>query len=635
MLPIPTPETIKELHKTLDLDWGTLHEQDKRMLSYFDLTYDVPYPEPDVDNFEVQIIRGGWSRHAIKEHKAMFSSKPVFTHGSGRSITAHHLSESIEKFLNTLPWAIEAEYGPFWDPILEDVFKLGRGWCDVRPVRRRWVEDESYPQRGKGKMPDGMEVDPNETFDEYDGRLDRWKKDQLPPISIRHLPAEHVVAVLTERYHVVMAVRKVTVSLADAARRWPERFEKELNDKNNKPNEDVVLFEYVDQYWCAILAEFKSSSGFIGDPWPHDMGMCPWVLVEGLTTASSDPAKRWEPVLLNAEQVAVPMDSQLTRKNMITQLWPLPQPVIEDPDEAPDDVKKGREFLELKPPKALVLYGGKKFRIENWQGAEPEAENLWQKLERSMDRLLPDVGAEIAEGGTNTAAWTWRLRGQIAERDLKPVADNLSLSAKRIGQAVCRCVQSMWIHQKVYVRRKSGGGSEVIGIGPKELEGEVHSINATTKITNIVDRNSDIGAARLALQEPLSLPWRWVIENILRLENPQELRDEWFWEQIEMGPEYIQQLKMQVFQRSKILRQQQSEMPMDELAQIMPLLSPGAQAAIRRLQVEGVEGVGSSGLPEGAAPETIERTGVGTANQPGPKPQAETPGGAMPVPTGA
>jgi hypothetical protein len=614
----PTFPQIKELHETISNSWSGRIALDKEMNELHEMTYEVRAPSPEIENYTPRVIRSGWTRHAIKSFKAMFADKPVFRHEPGIGTASHRQSEKIEGFLNELPWALEAKYGTFWPEAVEDVGKLGRAWVEVLPLRQRWSKSDDYPRQ-----------DEEESEDDYDGRRDDWKKNQLPPISIRHLPADGVRAIVTERYTVLQAVRKVTISLADAARRWPKTFQPFL-DAKDKPTAEVICWEYADTEWCAWAAEYKSTGELVGTPFKHGMKMCPWVLVEGITTASSDPTKRWEPMLFDSRDVGVAMDAQLTRKAMICEIWPLPFPVIKTNEERPLPGVPKAAPIEIKPPQPLFLYSEDEFQMANWQGAEPEAENLWEKLDAARDRLLPDVGSDIATGATDTAAWTWRLRGQLAERDMKPVADNLSLGAKRIAQAECAAIMSPWIGETVYIRRKGEKGMQAIGIGPEDLKGQMNNIHAVAKISNVMDRNSDIAAARMALEPPLEMPWRWTVETILRVENPQELWDEKLLEKVERSPEYEAMLTRDVMERADMLSAEEAAATPDQIAQYLPQLSPAGQAAASQA-LGGIPGVGAGGAPVGAAPQSILRTGQTTLTQPGPNPAAPGPGEAMPV----
>ncbi len=624
-MPLPKPEfkNVKDLYDAVSADWSDLHAQDEEMERLRDMTYHVPFTEPQgVEGYQVQPIRSGWTRAGIRAFKGMFSDKPRFRHDPGLSAPSHRQSERIEGFLNTAPWAIEAAFGPFWEPSVEDCGVFGRGWVEVLPKLERWASDPDYPRKGKGIDPEtGKDVPANESKKAYEARREKWKKDALPAIRIRHLAADSVYALITEHYRVLQAVRYVEITLAEAAVKWPKQFEEAYNDEGNDPTDEVRTYEYVDEEWHAQAAEYKDIKELVQEPYRHHMKMCPWVLVEALTNASSDPNKRWEPYLKQAKAVGIAMDAQLTRKATITELWPFPQPVIEDPNKA-EDPEKSHEYLELKPPMALYLYGGKTFRIENWGGWEPEAENLWNKFQRALDRMLPDVGAEIAEGSSGTPAWTWRLRGQMQDRDMKGAIDALSLSAKRIGQAILRAIQSKWIDETVYIGRETKEGTEPIKLSPKDIEGQINRIDASVSSKKLIDRNADLGAMKMAID--MGLGMRWAGENLADIENMQEVMDEALLEKIEYSEPMIQQLQLDVMERADLIEAREATVPPEEVARMLPFLPPGVQAAIRNVQMPGL---GRGGVPVGAHPITMTRTGVGTATPGGPTPYAREPGG--------
>jgi len=638
-MPLSKPEfkNIKDLHETVSSKWSALHAQDEEMQRLFDMTYAVPYPEPPgIENFDASqsVIRSGWTKRAIRSFVALFAEKPVAHHKPGVGAALKKLSEKIEGFLNTLPWAIEAMYGAFWSPTIENCGNFGRGWVEVLPKRQRWVGDPDYPRKGKGTDPEtGEPIPANEGSDAYKARYEKWKKEALPPISIRSIPADSVKAIITEGFRVLQAVRYVEISLAEAAVRWPEQFEAAYNDPaRNDPTDEVKCYEYVDEEWCAQAAEYKEVQELVQQPYRHHMRMCPWVLVEGLTTASTDPNKRWVPWLLEAKDVGINIDSQLTKKAINTQVWPMPQPHIKVRGPKPEGLEKGYEVITLSPPQALVTYDDSDFKIEPFPDLSPEAETLLDRLERAKDRSLPDVGSEIAEGGSDAAAWTWRLRGQERERDMAVVVNNLSLSAKRIFQAILRAIQSRWINETVYIGRETKEGTRTERLSPKDIVGQVNRIEATVKTSTIIDRNQDLGAMKMAVEEPLKLGRRWAGENIGRIENIEEVLEEALLEELEFSDECKGLLLQRMLEEADLLERQEAAVPMSQLAAEMHLLPPSAQLAVQRMTgMPPMQGLGTTGIPEGAHPVSMTRTGVPATG--GPKPTAGGPGEAEVIPS--
>jgi hypothetical protein len=631
----PELQEITDLHALLKGEYSELSAQDTEMAALDAMTYDVPHCEPDIANYTPHVIRSGWTRRAIKSFVAMFATKPIYRHMAGMGATSQRLSEDIEAFLNNVPWAIEARYGAFWLPAVENGGVFGRGWVEVLPKRKRWVGEPDYPKKGKGLNPKtGEPVASDEGADAYKTRREEWKRDRLPPVSMRFLPADQVFALVTEQYRVLKAVRYTEITLAEAGAKWPDKFGDAYDNKENAPTDPVACYEYVDEEWVAQSASHnggendqKTTEDFVTQPWRHGMKMCPWILVEALTTASTDPNKRWEPWLREAKDVGIAMDAQLTRKAMISEIWPMPQPHFRLKGPAPEGVEKGYEFIELSSPQALVTYDDTDFAIHPWSQAEPGAEELWQKLFYFMDRSLPNVGSEIAQGSSGTPAWTWRLRGQMLDRDMKTVADNLSLSAKRVGQAILRALLSHWINEPVYFGHKTEKGARVIKVSPDDIAGQVNRIEASVKADKLIDRNSDLGALKLA--RDMGLPMKWGLEELCGYENPQEIMDEAVLEEIENSEPMKQQLALDVMKRADLLQAQEATMGPEGIAQLQTLGLPGVNAAI----MPPMQGLGASGVPVGAQYNTLTRTGVGTATPGGATPFAEGPGEAEVIPT--
>jgi len=636
----PELKDITDLHDLLKGEYSELSAQDEEMAALDAMTYDVPHCEPDIANYTPHVIRSGWTRRAIKSFVATFATKPIFRHMAGMGATSQRLSEDIEAFLNNVPWAIEAKYGSFWLPAVENSGVFGRGWVEVLPKRKRWAGEPDYPKRGQGEDPKmGKPVATDEGVDAYKARREEWKKDMLPPVSIRFLPSDQIFALVTEQYRVLKGVRFTEITLAEAGTKWPDTFGDAYGDKENDPTDTVACYEYVDEEWVAQSAAYKgqgedsvTTEDFVTPPWRHGMKMCPWILVEALTTASVDPNKRWEPWLREAKDVGVAMDSQLTRKAMISEIWPMPQPHLRIKGAAPDGVEKGYETMQLSSPNTLITYEDSDFTIHPWSQSEPGAEELWQKLFYFMDRSLPNVGAEIAEGSSGTPAWTWRLRGQMLDRDMKTVADNLALSAKRVGQAILRAILSHWINEPVYFGRKTEKGAKVIKLSPDDISGQVNRIEAAVKTSKLIDRNSNLGAMKLAID--MGLGKRWALQELGEYENPQEILDEAMLEEIEYSEPMKQQLVMDVMKRADLLQAQDNTMPPEGVQQLQALGLPGVNAALAPMgaQMPPMGGLGAGGVPAGAQFNTLTRTGQQTALG-GPTPFAPEPGGAEAIPT--
>jgi len=631
----PEFKDIKNVYEAVKRQWGDLDKQDEEMQSLFDMTYHVPHPSPEgIENFdpEKSIIRSGWTRRHIRAFVAMFAEKPVAHHKPGVGAPQKKLSEKIEGFLNTLPWAIEAKYGMFWTPAVENCGVFGRGWVDVMPKRKRWSGDPSYPRKGKGIDPEtGEEISASESDAAYKKRRENWKKEALPPISIRNIPADSVYAIITESFRVLQAVRYVTISLAEAAVKWPEKFENLYSNKENDPTDEVKIFEYVDEEWVAQAAEYKDAQELVETPYRHHMRMCPWVLVEALTTASTDPDKRWVPYLLEAKDVGINIDSQLTKKAINSQIWPMPQPHFRMKGPRPEGLEKGYEIINLSPPQGIVTYDDTDFNIIGFPDLSPETETLLDRLQRASDRSLPDVGAEIAEGGSGAAAWSWRLRGQERERDMAVVVNNLSLSAKRIFQAILQAILSRWINETVYIGQETkDGGTRTERLSPKDIVGQVNRIEATVKTSTIIDRNQDLGAMRMAVEEPLKLGRRWAGEHIARIENIEEVLEEALLEELEFSDEFKGILLNRMLEEADWLERQEAAVPPHQLAAEMGMLPPSAQMAAQRV-MGGMQGLGATGVPQGGHPVTMTRTGVPSTG--GPKPTSPIPGGPEVIPS--
>jgi hypothetical protein len=164
-----------------------------------------------------------------------------------------------------------------------------------------------------------------------------------------------------------------------------------------------------------------------------------------------------------------------------------------------------------------------------------------------------------------------------------------------------------------------------------------NSISVALTPKNPVERNADIGAAKMALE--IGLPFDWVVENVLNVEDPATLRLQKDILEIEQLPQVKEKLMTDALEQLDILINEAEytdleDLPLDQLPQEMqdaiaelqasggvPATGGGGQSdtedQLRQLLAEAgmlggtdTGGLGRGPFPEGGAPQTVAPRGL-------------------------
>jgi hypothetical protein len=172
---------------------------------------------------------------------------------------------------------------------------------------------------------------------------------------------------------------------------------------------------------------------------------------------------------------------------------------------------KERPELEVKLGGVTVVYDDEDLDVLPHPTDLPDAKDLLAQVDDVIQRhTLEDVLFGRAAG--TAPAFQVALRINVAKSKLVPIAQHMANGLTQVMRLMLRGVQTI---------------GETIVVQEEELTLKVAKkyqdrITVQIEPKSPIDRNQDIGAANMALE--FGLPWDWIAENILGIEDPATLR---------------------------------------------------------------------------------------------------------------
>jgi hypothetical protein len=243
----------------------------------------------------------------------------------------------------------------------------------------------------------------------------------------------------------------------------------------------------------------------------------------------------------------------------------------------------------------------------------PDAAVLLQQVDDVIQRhTLEDVLFGRVAG--SAPAFQVSLRINVAKSKLTPIAQHMAQGLTNVFELFLRGVENL---------------GEAVSINGETITTKL-AIKYRTRVAvaitpkSPVDRNQDIGSANMALQ--FGLPWDWIAENILDIEDPATLRLQKDIAEIENLPPVKERLMADALEELEALVEEDefvdsegidlSSLPPEFAQALQGLLGGGGgetevDEAIRGLIGGGEGGPPGSGLgtgpfPPGASPQSIQ-----------------------------
>jgi len=623
----PDAEYISSLNEQLKTHWNKQVQEDEAVLEVINQEHKIWTPEIKLPDFKPTIYHAGTAQDALDRFCGLID-KPIFHVEKGWGSKAETRSEDAEIWFNLFFWDYEAREGPFYGDVKEDVLAVGRGFLEVLPVPERWTAAHGYPVQGEGEDFNGKPIPKEEKGDEFQERLETWKKRiSNPPILITYMPAS-TVRIVPSHNKAIEYVQEVTMLQKEAADRWPEALDawaQEIKDDPKKGTQEVTVYKYGNKKWVSVVVKRGKGTKDTGDlidvsHFAHGMGVCPIALYEGFRAVTREPGHRWRSIVKKALDGIKMLDELRSCQATRLKAMPMAQYYFLQ-KEAPMPGQKEPPPIRLDPTEIKRFYADSAPGVLEPANPPPEAESLDNKVQYDLEAFLPDL-AKGMTGGSNTPAWGDKLKLDQVRNYLKPVVNGIALGARQTAQLICKAILSVHIAETVYVRVPGKKGSKVIGLGPDDAADVHDRISAFLQTKLPSDRNADIGLADIAYK--FGMPWSWCVEELIGAENAVELKRRRLLEDVEMSDPYRQGLIDDVLAEAHMIEAKEAALSPEELMGMMPMLPPAAQQAIEMARKPG-----PAAAPPGAGPAALAKTGQMTGTISGPSPLAATPGGAV------
>ncbi|KKL16871.1 hypothetical protein LCGC14_2491210, partial [marine sediment metagenome] len=246
----------------------------------------------------------------------------------------------------------------------------------------------------------------------------------------------------------------------------------------------------------------------------------------------------------------------------------------------------------------------------------PDATMLLAQADDIIQRhTLEDVLFGRVQGAA--PAYQVNLRINVAKSKLSPLSQNMAIGVTEVMELFLRSI--IQLREAVVV-----GGEKITVKMAKQYLGR---LSTAIVPKSPVDRSQDIGTANLALQ--FGMPWDWIVENILDIEDPATLRLMKDIQELEELPPVKERLMQDALdQLEALIEEDEMEelggdvagLPSEFAAVAQQLITGGAGEAGQTGGAPGLgnapapAGLGRGPFPPGSAPQTVAPRGLGTPN---------------------
>lgn len=277
-----------------------------------------------------------------------------------------------------------------------------------------------------------------------------------------------------------------------------------------------------------------------------------------------------------------------------TMIWAyyLPSYIWKLPQQSTAFVGKERPTMTVKLGGVTPLYGDEQLLELPVPKELQYATLLLGQVEDLIQRhALEDVLFGRVAG--SAPAYQVNLRINVARSKLSPIAQHMAIGISRIIELFFRGVEQL---------------GEAVSIGGEKITVKMakqYRERVTASITpkSPIDRNQDIGVANMALE--FGLPWDWIVENILDIEDPATLKLMSDIRKLEDSPSVQERVLKDAMERLELLIEEEDFTSLDNID--LSQLPPEAADALNELVGESTqEGLGRGPFPSGASPQTIQ-----------------------------
>lgn len=637
LIPEPTGRMVSELHQQLIREWTPRIRLDEEFRDLIRGTQIIETLEKDKNrNMEPIEIHSGRAGGIIEHANGLMMTNPSF-HVEPTSLGTKDAreAEAIERATaNVFEEHLLAN--DFWPAVGRDVLSYGRAYIKALTLDSEWTVQAGYPPRKE-----------DETASEWMERVDMWKQKEAKfPFVITHISPLDILTMLDGTDNVIASVEEKYITAKVLAEDMKSETVRKLIERGSvKWYDQLPVVEYIDEQWIGYfltgtetqmrdqeqLRHMYARTGSYEklQVFEHGMGKHPIVLVSGINTGEPEYYYRWKSFLADGKESLELFDFLLSRLTTMVWAYYLPSYMWQIGATSASFKGKERPKLNVNLGGVTTVYADEVLDVLPAPSQLPDALTLLQQADDMIQRhTLEDVLFGRVTG--SAPAFQVNLRIQVARSKLTPIAQHLAGGISRVMELLLRGIQHLG--EPVYI-----GTDKITTTMAKEYQ---NRITASIIPKSPIDRNQAIGTAGMALE--FGLPWDWIVEHILDIEDPATLRLMSDIRQLEQSEELQMILKQDALEHLQSLMEDEDYVPAESVD--MSMLPPEFANALGAAQgqaageglapsgaaPEGAEGGPAAGLgggpnfPEGASPQAIQGgRGLGTLNAP---PSEEQPG---------
>lgn len=494
----------------------------------------------------------------------------------------------------------------FWAGVARDVL-ISRGFLACHTLPSAWTFQSGYPVRKK-----------RESASTYLDRVDQWKAGEAKfPYVVQHLPMLSVYPMIDEDDNVICALQVKTVMAGLLKELGSSAASNAISKGSLKWYDDMAVMTYFDKDNVTYFISEGTSpatSEYITDylptaqfeefrSWSHGMGQCPVVMIPGVKTGENLYEDRFKSFLDDAKEALEVYDFLLSRLATMVKAYYLPSYLLQVAENSAQWTGKDRPTLDVNLGGVTSIFSDEGLVPLPYPDGLPDASLLFEAADDIIQRhTLEDVLFGRVQG--SAPAFQVNLRINVARSKLTPIVQHMATGIVKI----------LNLFYQGCVNLKETIDIDGHKLTPALAKQAVGRISVSIEPKNPVDRNSDIGTAQMALQ--IGLPWEWVLENILDIQNPATLQLINDVRSLEQSEEAQARLMQDALEELDLLVEEEeftdiNGVPLESLPQ-------GMADAIRQMQgggppeeeAGGRTGLGRGPYPDGAAPQTQQPRGL-------------------------
>lgn len=372
---------------------------------------------------------------------------------------AARASEQMERWTQAaLPEIAKVSEDDPLDRCVENMVALGHGCMRLVHAPQRWA---GFP-RQKEKQSD----------EDYNKATELWKRARPLPIAWTSVHPKTVYPRWDELGLAMILERdeRPVISLR------PKRY--------NRAKEHPDLWEFdrlkgglatvkFSQLWTRETLTY-AVNGHVVHHQRHRYGQPPYIYAMGQTTSSPDPAKKGLSLLYPLRYLLPYLDRLLSQKGTAVRLWAWPTPVVKRSlalMQADPSLLEPPEY-DIRPGKALSIWGDEDISYLVWQGNGPDADEQLRLVMQMIERAgLADVlyGQGIGAGDSGYLVNQLIAAARMKLKPLVEHAENAMERAIRLLWDVVEYEIRQPLH--VYARGEGEGNRGWISLGPDDLNG--------------------------------------------------------------------------------------------------------------------------------------------------------------------